>query len=283
MSTTISVNELLGQAQNFLNKDEQWTLVDGLLGLLKGSEPKAEKAKAQRKPRGPVSKDSFIYFSNQIVLPVLKFISEGDEFDAAERKQMMGVACKAGVSAILWAEIKAPENWAKLMKLSEEDRIEEMHAIGSGDVDRAYAAWKAKPKDSDSGSVKSKASKTSKAELSDEEKAAKKAAANEKRKATREANKAAKAAETEAKKLSESESEKPVEKPKKVVKPKVKVAGPEFSEEQVSWCDEKGREYLVLEYNMWDATTTKWVGKWDAKANKIDTTAKEPELEADNE
>jgi hypothetical protein len=283
MSTT-SVNELLGQAQNFLNKEEQWALVESLMVLLKGAEPKSKPAKAQRKPRGPVSEDSFIHFSNRIVLPILKALAQ--EKEEAERKQMMGVSGKAGVSALLWAKLK---------ELPSEERIEAMAEVTEDQVTEAYETWKATPRDSDSGSVKSKASKASKVELSDEEKAAKKAATNEKRKATREANKAAKAAsesgseaekKTEAKPKEEPKAAATATKPKKVVKPKTeatktKVAGPEFTDEQISWCDEKGREYLVLEHNMWDANTSQWVGKWDAKANKIDTTAKEPELEDD--
>jgi hypothetical protein len=274
MSTT-NIKDILAQAQT-LSADDRWTLVEDLLALMKGVAPKAEKAKAQRKPRGPVSDDSFIHFSNSIVLPMLKALAEGRE--EAEQKQMRGVSGKAGVAAALWAKLK---------DLPSEARIEAMAEVTEEQVAEAYETWKATPKDSDSGSVKSKASK---AELSDEEKAAKKAAANEKRKATRAANKAAKATEsaTESepeKPKEEPKAEKPVEKseakPKKVTKPKVKVAGPEFSEDQISWCDDKGREYLVLEHNMWDATTTKWVGKWDAKTNKIDTTAKEPALEED--
>jgi hypothetical protein len=271
--SSITINDLLAQAQS-LSADDKWALTESLLAQLKGTESKPSKAKAQRKPRGPVSDDSFIHFSNSIVLPILKALAEGRE--EAEQKQMRGVAGKAGVAAALWAKLK---------DLPSEERIEAMAEVTEEQVAEAYETWKATPRDSDSGSVKSKASKASKPELSDEEKEAKKAATNEKRKATREANKAAKAAEAEAQKLSESESEvaKPVEaaKPKKVVKPKVKVTGPEFSEEQISWCDEKGREYLVLEHNMWDASTSQWAGKWDAKANKIDTTAKEPELEED--
>ena len=264
--STISVKDILAQAQT-LSADDRWTLVEDLLALMKGVAPKAEKAKAQRKPRGPVSDDSFIHFSNSIILPMLKALAEGRE--EAEQKQMRGVAGKAGVAAALWAKLK---------DLPSEERIEAMAEVTEEQVAEAYETWKATPRDSDSGSVKSKASKV---ELSDEEKAAKKAAANEKRKATRAANKAAKAAESATESEPEKPVEKPAEKPKKVVKPKAKVTGPEFSEEQISWCDEKGREYLVLEHNMWDASTSKWVGKWDPKANKIDTTAKEPELEED--
>jgi hypothetical protein len=102
--------------------------------------------------------------------------------------------------------------------------------------------------------------------LSDDEKAAKKAAKIQKMKATREANKAAKssvAAEVLEKADVDGDGD---------------VDEDEDAEEASSseiW-DHKGKSYLRSGNNLWDAETATWVGIYMPAIDKINTKAKEP-------
>lgn len=145
--TSTSVFEM---AQN-LSVEEKWTLLENLLGLLKGVEaPKKAKGKRTKKdPDAPKKEMSpYMELATKIVLPVLKELSES-ETDPEEKKRLRGVGARTKVASKLWKGMTSKDD---LKSVTREQILE------------AYEEWKANPESTQSDEEKpKKASKTKKA------------------------------------------------------------------------------------------------------------------------
>jgi len=109
-----------------LPKAEQWSLLEKLLGELKGPEGKKErkgkKGKDPEAPKRPMT--GYMELLNKHVWPILKELSE--KAGEVEKIRMRSVGCRTKVASALWAKSKEVESHTK------EDIVE------------AYRVWKVK-------------------------------------------------------------------------------------------------------------------------------------------
>jgi len=194
--------ELLANAKT-LASGEQYdlamTLLAGLKSFVGGSVTgkKARKTKDPNAPKREVPKDSYIYFVNKTVWPILQKIAETIE-DEEEKKLIRGVSARTQISKTLWDSLK---------DLESEEKSKAIEELSEKRVKAVYDEWKLLPrekkprksKNSDSessasegskASKSSKSSKPAKEPLSDEEKKEKRKAAAAKAAATKAAKKA---------------------------------------------------------------------------------------------
>ena len=274
--------ELLANAKT-LASGEQYdlamTLLAGLKSFVGGSVTgkKARKTKDPNAPKREVPKDSYIYFVNKTVWPILQKIAETIE-DEEEKKLIRGVSARTQISKTLWDSLK---------DLESEEKSKAIEELSEKRVKAVYDEWKLLPrekkprksKNSDSessaseGSKASKSSKSAKAEkepLSDEEK-------KEKRKAA-----AAKAAATKAAKKAEAKAA-PAPEPAKAEEEEVTEVKP------VDWIyafkgqkkklyervDLEGKAYI------YDGDSKEYLGVYIEKTDSLDKSIADPFAESE--
>lgn len=240
MASNTSFNLAL-EAATTLSPSEQIELATKLLSLLKKKvSKKYRKMASSESESGDVAgsdsevstkkrkPNSWILFAMRV-----EALVRSAEADKADKSDKMHTAVVKQFASYL-KDNKAYDLW------TDEEILSQLASWTPPTISKRAAAA------ADGGSVVS---------LSDDEKAAKKAAKVQKMKATREANKAAKAA---AEAVSEEAEEDGAE-----------------AEESEIW-EHKGKSYLRSGNNLWDAETATWVGIYMPAIDKINTKAKEP-------
>ena len=111
-----ATHETIFEMAQSLSKEDQWTLVQELLSILKGGKAKKSKAKAVKDPSAPKRPMTpYMELLNKVVWPILKEHSEKTE-DAEEKKHMRSVSARTQVASTLWDTMKTKDEFASVTK-----------------------------------------------------------------------------------------------------------------------------------------------------------------------
>lgn len=286
-ATPASVMDLAKTLDATAQYDLAMTLLSNLKGWMGGADGGGKRKRKQRKQKDPnapkreVKPDSYIALVNKHVWPILDEMSKADGLDAEAKKQMRSVKARTQIGKMLWDKVETAD-----------DRAAAIAALTRQQIVAVFEDWKTNPP------VKDESAKTKKSKLAgmtEEEKAAFFKARGAKAAAARAAKKAAAGGESKPAKKSkkpvvdddassvssadssdsdssdsgnDSESEaEAVEVKPTVWEHAMKGADKPTKYERV---DADGTVYL------YDLKSKKFLGSWDEKKNKIDTTAKDP-------
>jgi len=271
-ATPASIMDLAKTLDATAQYDLAMTLLSNLKGWMGGVDGGDKRKRKQRKQKDPnapkreVKPDSYIALVNKTVWPILDEMSKADDLDAEAKKQMRSVKARTQTA---------------------DNKADAIAALTREQIVAVFEEWKVNPPVKDESA---KAKKSKLAGMTDEEKSAFFKARGAKAAAARAAKKAAAGGETKSKKPaakpvddddassvssadsdSDSGSESGAEQEQEV-KPTVWEHAMKGADKPTKYerIDIDGKVFL------YDLKTKKYLGGWDQKKNKIDTSVEDP-------
>lgn len=257
----VALVDVLDLAQK-LTSGEKYELVMSLMTSFKatfGIPVKGQKAKKVKDPNAPkkeVKDDSYIYFVNHCIWPVLQKYADTLE-QGEEKKLIRGVSARTQVAKSFWETMKDKPS---------DERKELMSAITEDQILGAYRTWKDAPRDPAAESERKASKKPKLKDMTDEQRKAFYEARGAAAAAARAAKKAAKSIEPAESEPAESEADAEVEE----VKPYVWEHDIGNGLKKYERIDTDGMSYL------YDLTTKKYLGAYMEKTNKLNAKIPDP-------